>query len=164
MNKNWGVNIMLGHVSKILHKFGRLLMQVVVIACLIIYYGIITAWLIEAESWRSIVMIEIHFRKNWVIQTGSLSRVPYKIKLFLEQSWFHILVIDSSKEKGIKTHLSEDSRLGIGMSKGINMPANIRGNIEFFKQKRVPQCHLINDIFIIRIRLIIHAPTSIYEL
>lgn len=50
------------------------------------------------------------------------------------------------------------------MSKWIDLPSNSGDFSEGFKQPKMPRCHLIDDILIIRGGFVVHAPATIDEL
>jgi len=70
----------------------------------------------------------------------------------------------SSKEHGFKTHLVEQSCIGVGVAERIDLPSNAWLLTEFLEDPFLTIHHVLNHIFIDGSGLVMHGPTSINDL
>lgn len=77
-----------------------------------------------------------------------------------------ILVVNTGKEPGIKAHFSEETRVGVRMAKGVNVPADARGGVvsELAQEELMADHHVIHHIVVVSASLIVHGPAGIDEL
>jgi hypothetical protein len=77
-------------------------------------------------------------------------RSPDELHRLLSKSLLLVLVVKSSKEPSIKSHLSEKSRAGIRMTEWIDVPCNLWLYTEFLNQKLMTFEHVVNKVFVMR--------------
>ena len=109
-------------------------------------------------------MVIVQSSEYWIIVPWRLERIPYHFEGRATESLDFILIIHSRKPPTIEPHLTEKCCGRCLMSKWINLPSNSWDFPEGFKQPKMPSCHLIDDIFVIRCSFVMHAPATIDEL
>jgi hypothetical protein len=67
-----------------------------------------------------------------------------------------IFFVDSCEEVGIETHLGEKTSVGVGVTKGIDLPANSRLDTEFFENEVVTHLHVGDHVLVVGTSLIVH--------
>lgn len=156
-------SIMNTHASEIIGELLGLCLYIV--SCLfIINNWIIVTKSIKAKSWWRTIMIVVNMGKNIVILDILRKRFPNHFHPLGQKSLLFVLVVNTGKEPGIEPHLRKDRSLCWRMAKGINMPADCRGDSKSIQQKLMAYGHLINNIFVVSGSFIIHTPPTIYEL
>lgn len=126
---------------------------------------IICATSIPVQTRRSSVVVVKYVRENLNTLTQMIIEgPPDKLHLLVLESLLFVLVIKSREEPGVYSHVSEQSRIGVRVTKGINVPTNSRSHSELFLKELVTVHHVKNDVFVVRTGFIIHAPSTVDEL
>lgn len=89
---------------------------------------------------------------------------PQVVKGFVFNPLLLVLGVDPGKPPCFETHVCEKPWISRGMTERINMPSDVGLHIEFLLKKLVSYQHIVDHIFIMWGRLIVHAPTSINKL
>ncbi len=89
---------------------------------------------------------------------------PHVLELLFILAVILILVVDSAVKPGIKAHFCEETRVCIGMTEGVDVPANSGSVAKLLHQEFMALHHIINHIIIMRVGLVMHAPASIDEI
>jgi hypothetical protein len=118
-------------VNEIVSELFSSSIYIIVVKFWIIHYRFIVTACIKAEpSWLG-VMVVVYVGKDRSIFSRVLFRRPDHLQGSVFLSLLEILIVNSSKEKGVEAHLVENLSLSIAVSKWINMPANMWFYTEF---------------------------------
>mmetsp|Transcript_25734 Transcript_25734/g.36172 ORF Transcript_25734/g.36172 Transcript_25734/m.36172 type:complete len:228 (-) Transcript_25734:461-1144(-) len=89
----------------------------------------------KAESMEVAVVSVQHMRPDLRINSQRLRSSPHKLQVLCLISDVMVIILDSAKEKSIKSHLSKEGGLCCSMAKWINVPANSWPNAKFVVQE-----------------------------
>ncbi len=90
--------------------------------------------------------------------------LPYKFHRFIFESLLFVLIIEAGEEPSIETHVSEKAGVCTGMPERIDVPSDTWAHSELVKEELMSQHHIVNHIFIVCARLVMHAPASVHKL
>lgn len=156
---------MIGHRFKIINEFVRSLIYIIVLKSWIIFDRLTMAYSIETKPWRRAVVIVINMRKNvctWVFVI--LSRSPNHFHTFFVKSFLFVLIVNSRKEKRLKSHLTKKRSRGRMMPEWVDMPSSSGNIVKSIFEPSETYRHLIDKIFIIHTSLVRHTPACIDKL
>lgn len=93
-----------------------------------------------------------------------LQRPPDHFHRLLVQTRLLVLVVDAYNEKGLESHLAEERGGGGVMSKGIDVPGNFGHVVESVLQPAQTHSHLVDEILVVHVGFVRHAPPRVDEL
>jgi len=73
-------------------------------------------------------------------------------------------MVQATEEHGFKSHLGEQTGVGLRMPEGVQVPSDARVDSELFVKELVADHHVVDYIIEIRVSFIIGAPSSIDDL
>ena len=91
-------------------------------------------------------------------------RLPDEFLALVQLALLLVLEVQSAEEPGIEAHVSEETRVGIGMSERIHLPPDARSHPELLHQELMSNHHVVNLVLIVSAGLVMHAPAGIHEL
>jgi len=91
-------------------------------------------------------------------------RSPDELHFFVIHSLILVLIIESSEEPGIESHISEESGIGVRMAKRIDLPAYSGFDSEFFFEELKAIHVVVEHVVVDRASLVMHRPASIDHL
>jgi len=120
---------------------------------------------IKIKSTRcKIILIKSMSENIHISSKAFFIRNPNVFKRLFIESFFSILIVNSSKKYCIKPHFCKYSCICIRMSKWINLPSNSWLHTKFIENEIMAYFHVINHIFINWASFIVHWPSSIDQL
>ncbi len=88
---------------------------------------------------------------------------PNPLHSFLRKSLLFVLVVESTKEEGIKTHFSKKTSVSIWVSKGIYLPTHCWSDPKLLHCKVMACHHVVDHVLVVRARFIMHRPSSVQK-
>lgn len=90
-------------------------------------------------------------------------RLPNEFLALVQIALLLVLEVKTAEEPCIEAHVSEQTRVCIGMSERIDLPSDARSHSELLHQELMPNHHVVNLVLIVSAGLIMHAPASIHK-
>ena len=117
-------SIMQWLVPEVLNELAGAVVEVIPFEFFIIDDGLsVSAW-IKIESWRRLVVVVLNVSEYWSVEATLLNRVHDHFHSLILKSNFLVLVVDTSKEPGVKAHLADDGRLSGLVAKCVDVPSD----------------------------------------
>ena len=101
-----------------------------------------------------------------IVAQRGIERLPDPLHALLFQTYFPVLVVDASKEPGIEAHFGEETRIGVRVTKRIDVPANARSSViaELLRDPLVAHEHIVHHVVVMGAGLVMHGPAGVDEL
>jgi len=74
------------------------------------------------------------------------------------------LEVTSSKYNSIKSHLSKQAGVSVGVSERIDLPSNPGFDTYFLQEELMTGHHVVDHILVVRASFVVHRPSSVNEL
>ena len=88
---------------------------------------------------------------------------PDELKLSIIGSSLLVIAIETGEEPSIKPHLSKESRIGVRVTEGINLPTNTWLDTEFFEDEVVADHHVVDHVLVDGACFVVHGPAGVDE-
>ena len=82
--------------------------------------------------------------------------LPHELHGLVSQSLLTILVIQTTEDERIKAHISEETRVRIGMTEGVDVPADGGNVVELLEQEFVTDDHVVHHVVVVSASLVVH--------
>lgn len=93
-----------------------------------------------------------------------LQRPPDHFHCLLVETGLLVLVVDAYEEKGLKSHLAKKRGGGGVMTEGIDVPGDLGHVVESVLQPAQTDSHLVDEVLVVHVGLVRHAPPRIDKL
>ena len=91
-------------------------------------------------------------------------RLPDKLHRLVSKPLLLVFIVETTKDEGVKAHVSKESSVRVGVTKGVDVPADRRHVVKLTEEELVADHHIVDHIIVVWACLVVHGPTSINEL
>mmetsp|Transcript_521 Transcript_521/g.550 ORF Transcript_521/g.550 Transcript_521/m.550 type:complete len:222 (-) Transcript_521:59-724(-) len=89
---------------------------------------------------------------------------PDELHFFVVHSLVLILIIKSGEEPSIEAHLSKETSISVGVTEGVDLPADARFHTELLLEEFHADHVVVDHVVVDRAGLVVHGPAAVDEL
>jgi hypothetical protein len=158
--------VVVGHFVEVFLEIFCFLVGVEVVKLFVRYERIIVPEaLIVPEAGGPAIVVPHSTSEDLLLVSKVLGKwSPQVVHRPIFQSLVTVCVVKSCEEPSFKAHIGEQSRVGVGVAKWINMPSNSWFDTEFLQQKLMAMHHVVDHVLKVRACLVMHTPASVNKL